>query len=150
MPFEDAVFVPQSTGPLTGHSTLRRSIAALLRYRAIPRNPGKPDPRYASMYGLRPDDDVALGNWMRMHLRLAVWTDDDQTPLLRTLEDGLNRHGYRRSTSISQRRGRTSFVASGKGWLRRLVPRRRLGRTRNTAVTAADSCVGRRSYHRNG
>ena len=62
----------KATSP-TGHSTLRRSIAALLEFEAVPRNPAKPESRYAPMFGLSPEDDVKLGVWMKSHLQLAVW-----------------------------------------------------------------------------
>lgn len=62
----------KATSP-TGHSTLRRSIAALLQFEGVPRNPAKLEPRYAPMFGLSPEDDVKLGIWMQSHLQLAVW-----------------------------------------------------------------------------
>jgi hypothetical protein len=68
----------------TGSSTLRRSFAALLReslkLQAIPRNPAKPE-RFAN-YGLSPEHDAALTNWMRSRLRLATWLKEPGTELL--------------------------------------------------------------------
>jgi hypothetical protein len=59
----------------TGQSTVRRSFAALLAQRldlhGMPRNPGKP--AHFSNYGLSPSDDRKLTDWMKEHLRLAVW-----------------------------------------------------------------------------
>lgn len=59
----------------TGQSTLRRSFAALLAKRldlsGMPRNPDNPG--HFSNYGLSPTDDRKLTNWMKEHLRLAVW-----------------------------------------------------------------------------
>jgi hypothetical protein len=62
----------KATSP-TGHSTLRRSLAALLEFEGVPRNPAKPESRYAPMFGLSPEDDVKLGTWMQSRLQLAVW-----------------------------------------------------------------------------
>jgi hypothetical protein len=59
----------------TGQSTVRRSFAALLAQRldlhGTPRNPDKP--AHFSNYGLSPSDDRKLTDWMKEHLRLAVW-----------------------------------------------------------------------------
>jgi hypothetical protein len=60
---------------VTGGSTLRRSLAALLHdsqgFRGVPRNPAKPG--HYSNYGLLPEHDVALSSWMRERLLLACW-----------------------------------------------------------------------------
>lgn len=60
----------------TGQSTLRRAIAALLKeplqLKARPRNPAKPS--YFDKFGLEPDSDCALQEWMDRHLGIAVWT----------------------------------------------------------------------------
>lgn len=75
--------------PRTGSSTVRRSFAALLRdtldLHAVPRNPDKP--AHFANYGLTPDGDARLTDWMHQHLSLAVW----ERPLglaqpLRTIE----------------------------------------------------------------
>lgn len=59
----------------TGSSTLRRSLAALLRarleLRAIPRRPDRPV--RPALYALSEADDLRLSTWMQAHLRLAVW-----------------------------------------------------------------------------
>jgi hypothetical protein len=59
----------------TGHSTVRRSFAALLRdaleLRGIPRNPAKPG--YLSNDGLSAEHDRALTSWMTDNLELATW-----------------------------------------------------------------------------
>lgn len=59
----------------TGSSTVRRSVAALLRdtlgLRGRPRNPQRPE-RPAN-YGLSEAHEAALGTWMRTHLSLATW-----------------------------------------------------------------------------
>jgi hypothetical protein len=60
---------------VTGYSTLRRSLAALLRdvrgFRAQPRSVAKPG-HYAS-YGLSSAQDEELSAWMRERLRLSCW-----------------------------------------------------------------------------
>lgn len=59
----------------TGSSTVRRTFAALLHdslgLRGIPRNPARPE-RFAN-YGLSPEHDRLLTDWMRSRLALAVW-----------------------------------------------------------------------------
>ena len=59
----------------TGSSTVRRTFAALLHdslgLRGMPRNPARPE-RFAS-YGLSPEHDRLLTDWMRSRLALAVW-----------------------------------------------------------------------------
>lgn len=61
--------------PRTGSSTVRRSIAALLRealgLHAVPRNLAKPE-RFSD-YGLAEDGDARLNEWMHARLSLAVW-----------------------------------------------------------------------------
>jgi hypothetical protein len=62
----------------TGQSTVRRSMAALLRehldLHGQPRNTEKPG--YFSNYGLSPGDDAKLTAWMRKHLKLAIWAPE--------------------------------------------------------------------------
>ncbi|ODT68174.1 hypothetical protein ABS71_09975 [bacterium SCN 62-11] len=71
----------------TGSSTVRRSVEAFLRealeLRAQPRNPKKPD--HFSNYGLEKAGDERLTEWMRTHLRLALWLrpNEDELALLR-------------------------------------------------------------------
>jgi GIY-YIG catalytic domain-containing protein len=77
----------KKTSP-TGHSTLRRSVAALLDFRAIHRNPNKPDHRYAVNFGLVPDDDLRLGQWMQACLLLAVWVPTTSVDL-RVVENNI-------------------------------------------------------------
>lgn len=59
----------------TGSFTVRRTFAALLHdslgLRGIPRNPARPE-RFAN-YGLSPEHDRLLTDWMRSRLALAVW-----------------------------------------------------------------------------
>ena len=66
---------PNRTTSITGYSTVRRSLAALLRdshgFRGVPRNPGRPS-NFAN-YGLSEEHDELLSSWMRKQLRLAAW-----------------------------------------------------------------------------
>lgn len=59
----------------TGQSTLRRSIAALLReshgLRGQPRNTAKPG--YFANFGLSDEHDAILQAWIERHLTLGVW-----------------------------------------------------------------------------
>lgn len=84
----------------TGSSTVRRSFAALLRepleLEGRPRNPARPE-RHAN-YGLSPEHDQKLTDWMR-ELALAVWPKPEEyeialgvieTAVLRLLEPPLN------------------------------------------------------------
>lgn len=91
--FADPAWGGKDTSP-TGHSTLRRSIAALLvrdlGLVPIHRNPRKPEAKYAANYGLRPEDDEKLGAWMRHRLRFTFWPSPPNT-LLRALESRLSR-----------------------------------------------------------
>jgi hypothetical protein len=67
--------VGERTTSVTGYSTLRRSLAALLHdtrgFRGAPRNRAKPGS--FSNYGLLPEHDAGLSEWMRGHLELAWW-----------------------------------------------------------------------------
>jgi hypothetical protein len=60
---------------VTGGSTLRRSLAALLHdsrgFRGIPRNPAKPG--HYSNYGLTCEQDRELSSWMGERLLLSCW-----------------------------------------------------------------------------
>ena len=71
-------------GGRTGSSTIRRSFAALLRgqlgLRGMPRNPENPG--YFSNYGLSPEHDRLLTEWMRHNLELAVWRKPRDCPVL--------------------------------------------------------------------
>jgi hypothetical protein len=68
---------------VTGNSTLRRALAALLHdsrgYRGRPRNPVKPG--YFSNFGLSPEQDDELSDWMRKHLQLACWPKPDSVSI---------------------------------------------------------------------
>jgi hypothetical protein len=75
------------TGP-SGGSTVRRSLAALLRedlgLKACPRNPDRPG--YFANYGLEPQSELWLSQWMTECLTLTVWPKLPNTGELRTLE----------------------------------------------------------------
>jgi hypothetical protein len=64
---------------VTGYSTVRRSLAALLHdsrdLRGVPRNPSRPG-NFAN-FGLSPADDDLLSAWMRDRLQLACWEKPD-------------------------------------------------------------------------
>lgn len=68
------------TTSVTGSSTVRRSLAALLHdsqgFRGVPRNMNKPD--HFSNYGLTRDQDILLSEWMRARLGLACWPLPDK------------------------------------------------------------------------
>ncbi|WP_405938270.1 hypothetical protein OG338_17795 [Streptomyces sp. NBC_00726] len=83
----------------TGSSTLRRTLAALLReplgLRAVPRNVARPDG--SANYSLESAGDERLTQWMHARLRLSVWTgpagavlDEAETAVLHALRPPLN------------------------------------------------------------
>jgi hypothetical protein len=79
---------------VTGGSTLRRSLAALLHdshgFRGVPRNPSKPS-RFSN-YGLAPRQDSELSQWMRERLLLACWAKpEDCTEPLAVVEGAVLR-----------------------------------------------------------
>jgi len=63
----------------TGSSTVRRSVAALLKakhgYVGVPRNPAKPG--HFSNYALGLEHDERLTRWMLTNLRLGTWSPRD-------------------------------------------------------------------------
>lgn len=75
----------------TGSSTLRRSLAALLRdtlgLRGIPRNQSKPE--RPAQYALSREQDALLDAWMAAHLSLAFWIAPDGCAELRVVEIGV-------------------------------------------------------------
>ena len=80
---------PSGNTSLTGRSTLRRSMVALLAkaggpdFKAVPRNSAKPE-RFAN-YGLSRQDDILLTEWMRDALTLSIWVAASDVTL-RTVE----------------------------------------------------------------
>lgn len=83
--------IDRSRRAQTGSSTVRRSFAALLHdslgLRGIPRNTAKPG--HFSNYGLSPEHDALLTDWMHRHLLIAVWPADGLTVPLRTVESAI-------------------------------------------------------------
>lgn len=85
---------------ITGSSTLRRSLSALLRaelgFRGRYRNPMRPGK--PANYGLSRDHDAALSNWMRNNLLASFWEmttsavplGDVETVVLNRLKPPLN------------------------------------------------------------
>jgi hypothetical protein len=75
----------------TGSSTVRRSFAALLRdtlgLRGVPRNQHLPE-RPAN-FGLEPEADERLTNWMHEHLALAYWVNAQTSVALDDIETGV-------------------------------------------------------------
>lgn len=110
----------------TGNSTLRRSLAGLLRdelgLKGMPRNPAKPG--HFSNYGLEAAGDAALTVWMRQHLRLATWSSPPsvdlghlETELLQDLEPPLNLDKVRTSWRPLVRAGRAALATEAREWL---------------------------------
>lgn len=87
-----------STGR-TGSSTLRRALAGLLAgqldLHGRPRNIASPG--HFANFGLDPDGDARLTDWMHQHLRIAVWPslagvslDPLETLVLQALQPPMN------------------------------------------------------------
>lgn len=103
-------YAGQGQTSITGYSTLRRSLAALLRpslglkgrYRNLDR-PGR-----STHFGLSPQHDQTLSDWMRHHLTATFWVysssevllDDIETAVIRELKPPLNltkvQHGWKK------------------------------------------------------
>lgn len=93
-------FIADGANSITGSSTLRRSLSALLRtsfgFRGQYRNPVKAD-RPAN-FGLSPDQDAVLSDWMRANLRATFWRmpavgiplKDVEKPVIDRLQPPLN------------------------------------------------------------
>lgn len=77
----------------TGWSTVRRSLAALLRDRlslvAVPRSLSRPDG--SANYGLEPEGDQRLTGWMHRHLTLAIWEKPSPQTVLDSVETAVIR-----------------------------------------------------------
>lgn len=75
----------------TGSSTVRRSFAAMLRdtrgFRGVPRDKAKPGK--FSHYTLDDEHEIALTEWMRANLKLAVWAKPVECDDLRAVEKGV-------------------------------------------------------------
>ncbi|WP_426575038.1 GIY-YIG nuclease family protein [Aquihabitans sp. McL0605] len=109
----------------TGHSTLRRSVGALLADQlglvAQPRNLAKP--AYFSSFAFEPKGDAQLTQWMLEHLRLATWApqqpvvlDDVETEVLRALLPPLNLDKVRTPWRPLVSSRRRSMAAQARLW----------------------------------
>ncbi|MFK4694130.1 GIY-YIG nuclease family protein [Streptomyces pristinaespiralis] len=109
----------------TGSSTLRRTLAALLReplgLRAVPRNPALPDG--SANYSLESSGDERLTEWMHARLRLSVWVrpdgvvlDEVETAMLDALRPPLN---LAKMGSLGDRRvkaARAAMAEEARAW----------------------------------
>jgi len=109
----------------TGQSTLRRSLAALLRddlhFSARPRNPSAP--AYFSNYALDPASEEALTRWMNEYLSLAFWQRVGDVSLasverevLARWEPPLNTNGVRTPWSRQIREARAAMADEARAW----------------------------------
>jgi hypothetical protein len=112
----------------TGSSTLRRTLAALLQeplgIRAQPRNPNNPE-RFAN-YGIEPEGDKKLTEWMRTHLTLALWfrsvVDGElvriEQALLKQWEPPLNGKDVKTPWSVYIKTARKRMADEARTWTR--------------------------------
>jgi hypothetical protein len=116
----------------TGQSTVRRSMAALLKnllaLTAMPRNPDKPG--YFSNYGLSPKDDRKLTDWMREHLLLATWSPASavilrtiEVQVIQTLEPSLNLTDVVTSWTAQVKAARRVMADEARAWAEQNPPR---------------------------
>lgn len=110
----------------TGQSTLRRSLAALLREQldlhGVPRNLDKPG--YYANFGLRSDGDERLSRWMSDHLTLGVWPLPEAGEPLKDIEDAvidrlqppLNIRGVERRSDVLKL-GREALKEEARAWV---------------------------------
>lgn len=111
----------------TGQSTLRRSLAALLREQldlhAVPRNPAVPG--HFTSFGLSSDGDERLTRWMVDHLALTTWAPPAGAETLRDLERAvidrlqppLNLTGVRARSDVVVK-GRAALADEARRWAR--------------------------------
>ena len=109
----------------TGSSTLRRTLAALLRepleLRAVPRNLARPDG--SANYSLESSGDERLTEWMHARLRLSLWVrpddvvlDEVETAVLNALRPPLN---LAKMGSLGDRRvkaARAAMAEEARAW----------------------------------
>jgi hypothetical protein len=118
----------------TGHSSPRRSFAALLaatlQLVACPRRWPNPEPKKFHCYALESESDERLTGWMLIHLRLAVWPcraplslDRLETAVLPELKPPLNLtkvdHPWRRQVrdvARKQMANQAEQWARQRGW----------------------------------
>ncbi|MFD4373868.1 GIY-YIG nuclease family protein [Streptomyces sp. NPDC058486] len=111
----------------TGSSTLRRTLAALLReplaLRAVPRNLARPDG--SANYALESGGDERLTEWMHARLRLAVWVPpagdgvalrDVETAVLRALRPPLNLADMGSLGDRGVKAARAVMAAEARAW----------------------------------
>ncbi|MFJ4439744.1 GIY-YIG nuclease family protein [Streptomyces sp. NPDC088923] len=109
----------------TGSSTLRRTLAALLRdhlaLHAIPRNPARPDG--SASFALEPGGDARLTEWMRARLCLAVWPGPEgvtlneiETAVLTRLRPPLNLSKMGPSADPRLKAARSALSAEARAW----------------------------------
>lgn len=110
-------------GP-SGKSTVRRSLAALLRldlgFRARPRNTSAPSK--FTHYALDGDGERRLSDWMALHLRLSWWVapsgatlKDVEKALIQSVAPPLNLvHAPRRSPRLVS--ARAAMAQEARGW----------------------------------
>jgi hypothetical protein len=109
----------------TGSSTLRRSIAALLRnhlgLQARPRNPA--NPRDFNKYALNHHSDIELTEWMRKNLRMALWVRPQgeevaplQDRLLQHWQPPLNGQGVTTPWSAMLSEARKAMTNEARDW----------------------------------
>jgi GIY-YIG catalytic domain-containing protein len=112
----------------TGSSTVRRSIAALLKnkhgYVGVPRNPKKP--AHFSNYALGVDHDQMLTEWMLRNLRLGTWEpetadgvvlDTWETKVLDAWKPPLNLSKVRTGWTVELKRLRKALANEAREWV---------------------------------
>ena len=116
----------------TGQSSPRRSFAALLSAAgrlnlvAIPRRPSDPEPGRFTNYALEATGDEQLTEWMRSHLRIAVWPAPQGTALT-TIEAAamgqwlppLNLTGVKTPWTTQVKAARAVMAEQARAWARK-------------------------------
>jgi len=109
----------------TGSSTLRRTLAALLRddlgLRAVPRNLARPDG--SANYSVDAEGDQRLTDWMTARLRLAVWAgsadavlDELESAVLNALSPPLNLSKMGARGNARVKAARAAMAAEARAW----------------------------------
>jgi hypothetical protein len=114
-------FVAGGGNSITGSSTLRRSLSAMLRtalgFRGQYRNPAKPEK--PANFGLSCDQDAVLSDWMRANLRATYWEmttseiplADVETAVLGQLKPPLNIQKVRHQWTRQVKEARSVMAA---------------------------------------
>jgi len=106
---------PRASGPSpTGHSDLRRSLAALLGYSGAPRNQANPGD--FTEYGLVHEDDVRLTAWMRKHLKVAVCPAEVTAPVEAALVAGLTPALKAAVWADTLKKARSRMTSEARAW----------------------------------